>query len=269
MKGYGGYTTMTFARTRRVLTVTLNRPQVLNAVNAAMHSELARLFTDIAADPKTDIVVLTGAGRAFCAGGDMDWLQGAMDDPAVFDRIAVEAKQIVFGLLDLEKPVVCRLNGDAVGLGATIALFCDIVVASETARVGDLHVNIGLSAGDGGAIIWPQLIGYPRAKEFLMTGRLIDGAGAAALGLVNEAVAPDALDGRVERMVGKLERGATQAIRYTKVSINIGLKQLAHAMMDASIAYESLTNVSADHREGLAAFRERRKPAFGRDRGRG
>ena len=267
MDGYDRYTTMTFARARRVLTVTLDRPDVLNAVNAAMHAELARLFNDIAADPETDIVVLTGAGRAFCAGGDMAWLQNAADDPAVFDRIAVEAKQIVFGLLDLEKPVVCRLNGDAVGLGATIALFCDIIIASETARIGDLHVNIGLSAGDGGAIIWPQLIGYPRAKEFLMTGRLVDGAEAATLGLVNEAVAPDALNARVARMVGKLERGASQSIRYTKISINIGLRQLAHAMMDASIAYESLTNLSDDHREGLAAFRERRKPAFGRGRG--
>ena len=171
MKGYDGYTTMTFARERRVLTVTLDRPAVLNAVNAAMHAEMARLFYDIAADHGTDIVVLTGAGRAFCAGGDMDWLQGAVDDPVIFDGIAVEAKQIVFGLLDLEKPVVCRLNGDAVGLGATVALFCDIIIASETARIGDLHVNIGLSAGDGGAIIWPQLIGYPRAKEFLMTGQ--------------------------------------------------------------------------------------------------
>ena len=165
MAGYDAYTTMTFVRARRVLTVTLNRPEVLNAVNAAMHSELARLFTDIAADPETDIVVLTGAGRAFCAGGDMDWLQGAMDDPAVFDGIAVEAKQIVFGLLDLEKPVVCRLNGDAVGLGATIALFCDIVIASETARIGDLHVSIGSSAGDGGAIIWPSSSATPAPRS--------------------------------------------------------------------------------------------------------
>jgi len=99
-----------------------------------------------------------------------------------------------------------------------------------------------------------------------MTGKLIDGAEAAALGLVNEAVPPNELDARVARMVGKLERGATQAIRLTKVSINVGLKQLAHTMMDASIAYETLTNVSADHREGLAAFRDRRKPAFGRSR---
>ena len=266
MTGYESYTTMSFARERRVLTVTLNRPDVLNAVNSAMHSEMARLFNDIAADDETDIVVLTGAGRAFCAGGDIDWLQGAIDDISIFDPIAVEAKQIVFGLLDLEKPVICRLNGDAVGLGATVALFCDIVIAAEDARIGDLHVNIGLSAGDGGAIIWPQLIGYPRAKEFLMTGRLIDGAEAASMGLVNEAVPLDELDARTDRMVGKLERGATQAIRLTKVSINVGLKQLAHAMMDASIAYETLTNVSADHREGLAAFRERRKPTFDRSR---
>ena len=182
MMGYDGYTTMTFARERRVLTVTLNRPDVLNAVSAAMHAEMARLFYDIAADRETDIVVLTGAGRAFCAGGDMDWLQAAADDPTIFDGIAVEAKQIVFGLLDLEKPVICRLNGDAVGLGATVALFCDIIIAAADARIGDLHVNIGLSAGDGGAIIWPQLIGYPRAKEFLMTGRLIDGAEAVGPG---------------------------------------------------------------------------------------
>ena len=266
MTGYDGYTTMTFARERRVLTVTLNRPDVLNAVNAAMHAEMARLFYDIAADRETDIVVLTGAGRAFCAGGDIDWLQSAVDDPTIFDGIAVEAKQIVFGLLDLEKPVICRLNGDAVGLGATVALFCDIIIAAEEARIGDLHVNIGLSAGDGGAIIWPQLIGYPRAKEFLMTGKLIDGAEAADLGLVNESVPAGELDARVARMVGKLERGATQAIRLTKVSINVGLKQLAQGMMDASIAYETLTNVSADHHEGLAAFRERRKPTFDQSR---
>ncbi len=263
MEGYGGYQAITVARERRVLTVTLNRPAVLNAVNAVLHRELARIFYDIAADPETDIVVLTGAGRAFCAGGDMDWLQGAIDEPVRFEQIAVEAKQIVFGLLDCEKPVICRLNGDAVGLGATLALFCDIIIAADSARIGDLHVNVGLSAGDGAAIIWPQLIGYPRAKEFLMTGRLVDGTEAAALGLVNEAVPLDELDARVAAMVAKLEAGATQAIRFTKVSINLGLKQLAHAMMDASIAYESLTNFSPDHQEGLDAFRERRKPAFG------
>ena len=119
-----------------------------------------------------------------------------------------------------------------------------------------------------GAVPAMAVADHPAAQEVtaIRAGRLIDGTEAAALGLVNEAVPADELDARVERMVGKLERGATQAIRYTKVSINVGLRQLAHAMMDASIAYESLTNVSADHREGLAAFRERRKPVFGRER---
>ncbi len=262
MSSYDDYQTLAFERRGRLLTVTINRPEVLNAVNGRMHSELARVFYDIAADPEADIILLTGAGRAFCAGGDLDWLQAAAARPALFEQIAVEAKQIVFGLLDCEKPVVCRLNGDAIGLGATMALFCDIIIAAETARIGDLHVNVGLAAGDGGAIIWPQLIGYPRAKEYLMTGKLIAAKEAAELGLVNYAVPADELEARTEQMVERLAAGPTKAVRWSKVAVNVGLKQLAHAMMDASIAYEALTNGSADHLEGLKAFAEKRKPVF-------
>jgi len=263
MYGYEIYETIAASRKGRILTLQINRPDVLNAVNARMHYELARIFYDVAADEETDIVVLTGAGRAFCAGGDLDWLQAAADDPERFTRIAVEAKQIVYGMLDCEKPIVCRLNGDAIGLGATMVLFSDIIVASETARIGDLHVNVGLVAGDGGAIIWPQLIGYPRAKEFLMTGKIIEGKAAAEMGLVNYAVPPEELDAKIDELTRRLERGPTMAVRLTKAAINVGLKQLAHGMMDASIAYESLTNTMPDHQEGLAAFREKRKPSFG------
>jgi enoyl-CoA hydratase len=259
---YQDYETIAFARQERILTVTISRPDVLNAVNARMHYELSRLFYDVATDADADIIILTGAGRAFCAGGDLDWLQAAADDPRLFEQIAVEAKQIVYGLLDCEKPIICRLNGDAIGLGATMALFCDIIIAAETARIGDLHVNVGLVAGDGGAIIWPQLIGYPRAKEFLMTGKLIDGKQAAEMGLINYAVAPQALDEATDKMAQRLLRGPTMAVRWTKAAVNVGLKQLAHGMMDASIAYESLTNTMQDHQEGLAAFREKRKPVF-------
>lgn len=262
MNKYQDYETIAFARQERILTVTISRPDVLNAVNARMHYELSRLFYDVATDADADIIILTGAGRAFCAGGDLDWLQAAADDPRLFEQIAVEAKQIVYGLLDCEKPIICRLNGDAIGLGATMALFCDIIIAAETARIGDLHVNVGLVAGDGGAIIWPQLIGYPRAKEFLMTGKLIDGKQAAEMGLINYAVAPQALDEATDKMAQRLLRGPTMAVRWTKAAVNVGLKQLAHGMMDASIAYESLTNTMQDHQEGLAAFREKRKPVF-------
>lgn len=262
MNTYDQYETISFERQGRILTVTIDRPDVLNAVNARMHYELSRLFYDVATDADADIIVLTGAGRAFCAGGDLDWLQATADDPRLFEQVAIEAKQIIYGLLDCEKPIICRLNGDAMGLGATMALFCDIIIASETARIGDKHVNVGLVAGDGGAIIWPQLIGYPRAKEYLMTGKIINGKDAAEMGLINYAVAAEELDAATDKMAQRLARGPTMAVRWTKVAVNVGLKQLAHGMMDASIAYESLTNTMPDHQEGLAAFRERRKPNF-------
>ena len=255
------YKTISFKRDGKVLTVTLNRPDVLNAVNGDLHTELSHVFHDVATDP-ADIIVLTGAGRAFCAGGDIDWMQSGIDDPLGFDAVVFEAKKIIFGLLDCEKPIICRLNGDAVGLGATIALFCDIIIASDSARIGDPHVSVGLVAGDGGAVIWPQLIGYARAKEYLMTGKLMTAEDAVAMGMINHAVPASELDEATDRMASRLASGAAQAIRWTKVSVNIGLKQLAHSIMDTSLAYESLSNRSKDHQEAVNAFREKRRPVF-------
>ncbi len=259
---FESYQTIAFSRRGRVLCVMLNRPERLNAVDALMHEELARLFVDCTNDPDSDVIELSGAGRAFSAGGDISWMQDAIDDPTRFEKTAREAKQIVFSLLDCEKPIIAKLNGHAVGLGATIALFCDVIFASTKAKIGDPHVSVGYVAGDGGAIIWPQLIGYARAKEFLMTGDLLSAERAAEIGLINHAVAPEELDAAVEQFCGRLSTGAIKAIRWTKMTVNIGLRQLAHSMMDASIAYESLSNVTADHREAVAAFREKRVPVF-------
>lgn len=261
---YDSYSCIRIERAGRVLTLTINRPEVLNAVNAALHEELSRIFYDVAGDAETDVIVLTGAGRAFCAGGDIDWMQEGIDRPESFEETAVEAKKIIFGLLDCEKPIICRMNGDAVGLGATIALFCDIIIAADTARVGDPHVRVGLVAGDGGAVIWPQLIGFARAKEFLMTGDLIGAVEAARIGLINHAVPAAELDSKVGAVAGKLANGATKAIRWSKVAVNIPLRQLAHSMMDASLAYEMMSNRTPDHSEAVAAFGEKRKPKFGR-----
>jgi len=259
---YDSYQRIQFERRGRVLTVTMNRPQVLNAVDAPMHEELARVFHDVAADEAADVIVLTGAGRAFSAGGDIGWMQEMIDDPKMWERTRVEGKKIVFGLLDLEKPIIARVNGPAVGLGATLALFCDVIIAAESAVISDPHVRVGLVAGDGGAIIWPQLIGYARAKEYLMTGDSITGADAARIGLINHAVPDGELDRRVQELADRLASGAVRAIRYSKTAANIGLKQLAHAVMDASLAYESMTNFTADHQEAVNAFREKRKPRF-------
>lgn len=258
---YDHYECMAFERDGKVLTVTLNRPEVLNAVNARLHTELSTVFYDLQRD-EAEVIVLTGAGKAFCAGGDIDWMQDSIDDPAMFEATAVEAKQIIFGLLDLEKPIICRMNGDAVGLGATVALFCDIIIANENARIGDPHVSVGLVAGDGGAIIWPQLIGYARAKEYLMTGKLMTATEGVGMGLVNHAVSGETLDSEVDKMAKRLAAGASKAIRWSKVSVNIGLKQLAHSIMDTSISYELMSNLTKDHQEAVNAFREKRRPNF-------
>lgn len=258
------YRYVRFERRERVLTASLNRPEVLNAVNGAMHEELSRLFADLEADEGSDVLVLTGMGRGFCAGGDLSWLQSAADDHAIFARTAVEGKAILYRQVELTKPIIARLNGAAAGLGATLALFCDVIIAAESATLSDPHVSVGLVAGDGGAIIWPQLIGPARAKEFLFTGDSIDAREAARIGLVNRVVPEADLDNEVYGLAQRLARGALDAISWTKVATNLPLKRLVHEMFDTGVAYEMASSRTADHREGLAAFRERRRPVFGK-----
>ena len=260
MADFAKYRTIRADRRGRVLTLTLNRPDKLNAVDRAMHAELATIFTDAADDAGSDVVVLTGAGRAFCAGGDIVWMQEMIDHG--FAQTAREAKRIVCSLLDCEKPVIARLNGHATGLGATMALFCDVVFAADHARIGDPHVSVGLTAGDGGAIIWPQLIGYARAREYLLTGDLISAPEAARIGLINRALPALDLDAHVDAFADRMAAGARTALRTTKTAINLGLKQLVAATMDACLSLEAQSSQSAEHSEAVAAFREGRKPVF-------
>ncbi|GGE09352.1 enoyl-CoA hydratase [Polymorphobacter glacialis] len=255
-----GYTRFTFTRDDRVLTATITGNNPVNGVDEAMHEELARVFTDLQRDPDSDIIILTGAGRAFCAGGDFDWFDEQIAHPERFRDIGWDAKRIVTTLLEMEKPIICRMNGAAAGLGATIALLCDIIIADERAVIGDPHVKVGLVAGDGGAVIWPQLIGYARAKEFLMTGDLIPAPRAAAMGLINYAVPTAELDAKVAELVAKLQGNPKWAVRWTKVVANQPLRVLAQQLMDASIPYETLSNMAKDRAESVAAFREKRKP---------
>ena len=210
------------------------------------------------------MVVLTGAERAFSAGGDLDHIAGNAANPEQFEYEAQLAKQIVFSMLDMEKPLICRLNGHAVGLGATLALMCDIIYAVDTAKIGDPHVALGLVAGDGGAAIWPQRIGFGRAKEFLLTGQLLTAAEAEKIGLINHCVSAEELDDAVAALCNRLLNGATKAIRWTKVLINLELKRIVHSMMDTGLAYEALSANSADHKEGVQALIEKRKPVFGK-----
>jgi enoyl-CoA hydratase len=259
---FSDYQAIVLRREGRVLHATFNRPDSLNAFNEELEADLARLLIEVATDEETAVLVLTGAGRAFSAGGDFEQMQRAIDDPELFLKGAENGKRLLFALLDCPKPIIAKVNGAAVGLGATIALFCDIIIAADHAKIADPHVKAGYVAGDGGAVIWPQLIGYARAKEYLLTGDALTGEEAARIGLINRAVSAANLDGVVGELAQRLANGASKAIQWTKLAVNIRLKQVAQSILDASFAYEALSNLTEDHQEAVNAFREKRPPRF-------
>jgi enoyl-CoA hydratase len=243
--------------------VTLNRPEVLNATNSIMHTELSRIFREIQQDPETDVVVLTGAGKAFSAGGDIIGMLKGLDDQPHWANSMREAREILVSLVELDRPVIARINGHAVGLGATLALFCDITIASEKARIADPHVRVGLVAGDGGSLIWPLLVGHARAKLLLLTGESVTGAEAARIGLVTEAHPLEALDARVDEIADRLAAGSSPAIRGTKRAMNLLLRTQLEQVIDAHLGFETLSHLTPDHREAVHAFRDGRDPVFG------
>ncbi len=249
-------------RRGRLLVVTLNRPETLNAFNLELHTEMVAALEFARDDADSDVVLLTGAGRAFSAGGDLDHIAHNAAHPEKFEIEVAVGKAIVLTLLDIAKPVVCRMNGHAVGLGATIALLCDVIFASDKAKIGDPHVGVGLVAGDGGAIVWAQRIGLARAKEYLLSGELLTAQKAAEIGLVNHCLPADELDAAVEAFCTKLLSGAQIAIRYTKMLTNLELKRIAELVLDQGLAWEAESMRSADHREAIAALIEKRPPRF-------
>lgn len=259
---YKGYENIRISRDGTVLTAALNRPEQRNAINPALDNELTRLFWEVDRDADTNVLILTGEGKAFSAGGDIPDMLASIEDMTMFETGYKNGKRILQNILDCEKPIIARVNGDAIGLGATLALFCDIVIADSKARIADPHVKIGLVAGDGGAVIWPQLVGYARTKQYLLSGDMMTAAEAEKMGLIAFAVPTEELDAKVSEWAGKLSSGAQKAIRYTKALINIGLKQQLAAMVDAGFALETVSSRSADHAEAVDAFVNKRKPNF-------
>ena len=247
-----------------ILTIALDNPP-MNTNTDAIHKSLTQIWDDVGDDEDVNVVIFTGKGRAFSAGGDVIGMQHTIDHPETWWHTMVEAKKIIHRMLECEKPIVARVNGHAVGFGCTIALACDIIVASEKAKFGDPHVNAGMVAGDGGSLLWPQAIGFPRAKEFLLLGDLISATRAAEIGLINYAVPPEELDAKVDEIAGRLNRGAPRSIRWTKQLVNQPLRQLAQSMMDIGMATETLTVFQDEHREAVAAFAEKRDPVFKKD----
>src|SRR5258706_1875193 len=183
-----GYDHLLVEREGPLLRVSLNAPAKLNAIDFETQAELLRLFEALHRARSTSVVVLTGAGRAFSAGGDLAHNLRVAGDVALVKQEFDLARRFVNALLDVEQPIICRINGDAVGLGATLALLCDLTIAADGARIGDPHVRVGLVAGDGGALVWPLLVGYARAKQYLLGGELLPAANAQQMGLINFCV---------------------------------------------------------------------------------
>jgi enoyl-CoA hydratase len=244
-----------------VVVITINRPDRMNATNARLHTELTTVWRDLEFDDEARVAVVTGAGKAFSAGGDLEMIERMAGDYQAVARMAGEAASLVTNMLDCEKPIVSAINGTAVGAGLAVALMADISVIAEDARLTDGHLRLGVVAGDHAAILWPLLCGMAKAKYYLLTADFIDGREAERIGLVSRCTPrEEVLDTALEIAHG-IARGPQQAARWTKRTLNHWLRAAVPAF-DASVAYEMLTFLGGDVNEGAEAIREKRPPRF-------
>jgi enoyl-CoA hydratase len=259
---YGGYQHLLFERRDHgVLLITLNRPDSYNAADEIMHSELARVWTDVAADDQARVAVVTGAGKAFSAGGDLAMVERMAGDYDKVTRMLTEMSDLVYNMINCAKPIVSAINGVAVGAGLVVALLADVSICAADARLGDGHVKLGTVAGDHAAILWPLLCGMARARYYLLTGEMMTGTEAERIGLVSKCVSREEVLAEALRVADTLATGSQLAIRLTKRALNGWLRN-AGPLFDQSAAYEMLTFMGPDLREGVTALRARRPPDF-------
>lgn len=261
MVDYSKYKFIKVEKKDGVAILTLNNPDAMNAIGKPEHAEIEQIFEDMNEDQEVRAVILTGAGRAFSAGGDINLMVEGYTDHSI--RISsTSVKRIILNLLNCRKPVVAALNGACAGLGATIALQCDVVIASEKARIGDPHIGVGILPGDGGCIIWPLLVGMCKAKQYLMTGEMVNAVDAERMGLITKVVPPDKLMEEAWAWASRFANGPFLALSLTKMSLNKILIDRINLLFDTTIAYEYHTLNSPDHLEAAKGFLEKRPPKF-------
>jgi enoyl-CoA hydratase/carnithine racemase len=258
---YDAFPNLTFERPEAgVLKIVLSGPN-LNAVTDEVHRELADVWLAVDRDPETNVALLTGAGKAFSAGGSFELLEGITTDYATRTRIMREARDIVLNVINCSKPVVSAIHGPAVGAGLVAALLADVSVCGRTARIIDGHTRLGVAAGDHAAICWPLLCGMAKAKYYLLTCETLRGEEAERIGLVSLCVDDDQVQAKALEVALALANGAQSAIRWTKHTLNHWYRMMGPAF-DASLAYEFYGFGGPDAAEGLASHREKRAPKF-------
>lgn len=259
---YSNYEFLVFDRPHpRVLRITLTRPKAWNGVNEALHTELARIWPEVDADPEVSAVILTGYGKGFSVGGEIGLTKAIGEDFHAKGRIWKETRDIAWGIINCGKPIISAIRGPAYGGALAAALFCDISIVTPSARLMDGHILLGVAAGDGGAVIWPLHCGMAKAKYYLMTCDVLSGTEAERIGLVSLLVDDEQLEARSIEVATKLAEGPPHAIRFTKYSLNNWYRS-AGPMLDASLAMEFMSFPSPECEEGMQSLAEKRPGKF-------
>jgi enoyl-CoA hydratase len=258
---YDAFPNLTFERPAEgILKIVLDGPN-LNAVGPDLHRELADVWLTVDRDPHTKVALLTGAGKAFSAGGSFDLIEGMTDDYAIRTRVMREARDLVLNVINCSKPIVSAMHGPAVGAGLVAGILADVSVVGRNAKIIDGHTRLGVAAGDHAAVCWPLLTGMAKAKYYLLTCMTLSGEEAERIGLVSLCVDDDKVQETALDVATMLADGAQSAIRWTKHTLNHWYRSMIPAF-DASLAYEFYGFGGPDAAEGLAAHREKRAPKF-------
>ncbi|WP_405960966.1 enoyl-CoA hydratase-related protein [Streptomyces sp. NBC_00024] len=245
--------------------ITLNRPEAMNALTPDQREHLIRLLSDASADPAVRAVVITATGRGFCAGADLRGTTASGGERLAGDvarTIRLGAQRLISAVLDCEKPVIAAVNGTAAGIGAHLALACDLVLAAEEARFIEVFVRRGLVPDGGGAYLLPRLVGPQRAKELMFFGDALSAADAERLGLVNRVVAAQDLEKTAREWAERLAAGPTRALALAKHLVNASLDTDRATAFAAEAAAQEINMTTRDAQEGVASFVERRTPHY-------
>lgn len=248
----------------RILRIVMQNEGKLNSADSSMHTELAQIWRDIDADPNVSVAIITGAGKAFSSGGDLDLVKEMSEDFTTLTRVWKEARDLVYNIINCSKPVVSAMQGPAVGAGLVAGLLADVSIAGKSAKIIDGHTRLGVAAGDHAAIVWPLLCGLAKSKYHLLLCEALSGEEAERIGLVSLCVEDDQLQDKALEVAGRLAAGSQSAIRWTKYALNNWLR-LAGPTFDTSLALEFMGFCGPDVREGVASLRGKRPPNFNKD----
>ena len=256
------FETIVFEKQDGVATITLNRPERMNAVSDRMKVELSEAIADVESDDSVRVLVLTGAGRAFCAGGDLGRDFYDTTHPREAMQVMSTAGKIILSLRNLPKPVIAAVNGAAVAMGLGLALACDIIIASDKARFGHVYVSIGSQSDCGTIYFLPRLIGVAKACELIFTGEIIDAKEAERIGLVNRVVPAEELESAAKELALRLAKGPPVAIGLAKTALYQALEMSLSEALELEARGHALAMLTEDMREGVKAFKEKREAQF-------